>query len=266
MSNFKRFSNFMLIAALFTFTLTACSKKPPEDVVLIPAGEFTMGSDDVDKEAKAIQYGSRKPWYMNEHPRHKASAPEFYIDKTEVTNSAYKEFLGTTGHAAPPDWTDGAFEKGKETSPVIMVSWFDAKAYCEWKGKRLPTEIEWEKAARGTDGRQFPWGNEFDIKKLNTLGDHGGTLPVGTFRAGVSPYGLFDMSGNAQEWTSDSYKAYANSDYEDSDYGEKFKVVRGGGWGGIGHYASMVYVRTSYRNQAPPGGKYDDVGFRCVWE
>jgi iron(II)-dependent oxidoreductase len=97
------------------------------------------------------------------------------------------------------------------------------------------------------------------------MGIHGGTTQIGTFTGGTSPYGVFDMAGNVQEWVLDSYKPYTDSDYEDKDFGERFKVVRGGGWGGIGHYASEVYVRAAYRNYAPPGGTYDDVGFRCAW-
>jgi formylglycine-generating enzyme required for sulfatase activity len=251
---------------IFAALAAGCSKKAPEGMVEVASGEFIMGTNLVDAEAKAIQYGARKPWYMNEHPERKVSLKRFFIDSTEVTNAAYKAFVDKTGHEPPPYWAGNNYPDGTDKHPVVMASWFDAKAYCEWAGKRLPTEAEWEKAARGTDGRAFPWGSDFDIKKLNTLGDHGGTLPVGSFEAGKSPYGALDMSGNAQEWTADSYAAYPGSDYKDDDYGEKFKVVRGGGWGGVGHYASHVYVRTSYRNMAPPGGRYDDVGFRCAWQ
>jgi len=238
---------------------------PPKDMVEIPAGEFIMGSNDVDKEAKAFQYGDRRPWYSNERPQRKVSLERYYIDKTEVTNQQYQEFVEKAGHRSPPYW-GGAVAPGQIADhPVVMVSWADADEYCKWKGKRLPTEAEWEKAARGTDGRSFPWGNEFDIKKVNTLGEFGGTTPVGLLKDGASPYGLLGMAGNAQEWTADWYKPYPDNDFNDPEYGEKVKVVRGGGWGGMGHYSLSVYVRTSFRNTAPPKGLYDDVGFRCVW-
>ncbi|MFQ5442307.1 MAG: formylglycine-generating enzyme family protein [Thermodesulfobacteriota bacterium] len=232
-------------------------------MILIPEGEFIMGSNRVDTEAKALQYGSRKPWFANEHPERKVFVKGFSIDRTEVTVGAYSEFV-KAGHRPPALWPGGVVPKGKEKHPVTGVTWFDARDYCKWKGKRLPTEAEWEKAARGTDGRIFPWGNEFDIKKVNTLGEHGGTLPVASMPEGKSPYGVLDMAGNVEEWTNDWYKPYPENTYNDRDYGEKFKIVRGGGWGGMGHYTLQVYVTTPFRYMGPPGGAFDDVGFRCV--
>lgn len=256
----KYYLPLLMILAL----LSGCSK-PPEGMVNIEKGDFIRGSNEIDKEGKAIQYGNKKPWFLNEHPEHKVFLKEFYIDRFEVTNNDYWEFIEATGHKTPSGWAEGSFPANDADKPVNTVSWFDAKAYCKWKNKRLPTEAEWEKAARGPDGRRFPWGNDFNLKKLNTMGLYGGTTPVGTFEESKSPYGIFDMAGNVQEWTLDSYKKYPGSDYEDDDFGEKFKVIRGGGWGGIGHYGSEVYVRSAYRNYAPPGGTYDDVGFRCAW-
>lgn len=258
----------LIVFALFLFaTASAGCKKatpPPPNMVRVTKGEFIMGSDDVDRAAKAMQYGDRKPWYANERPSHKLSLPEFYIDKYEVTNADYRKFVEAAGHRAPFHWQNG-FPEDRADHPVILVSWSDAKTYCEWAGKRLPTEAEWEKAARGTDGRQFPWGDDFSLDKVNTSGEYQGTTRVGMFADGVSPYGAMDMAGNVQEWTEDWYKQYTKNDFEDKDYGEKFKVVRGGSWGGMGHYIVKTYVRTSYRNIAPPEGFYDDVGFRCAW-
>jgi formylglycine-generating enzyme required for sulfatase activity len=202
---------------------------------------------------------------VNEPPERKVTLGEFYIDKTEVTNKQYKEFSDSTNRKPPANWPGGLYSDGTGDNPVVFVTWSDAEQYCKWKGKRLPTEAEWEKAARGTDGRGYPWGDEFDIKKVNTLGEFGGTIPVGTLKEGASPYGALDMAGNAQEWTSDWYKRYPGNNYDDEDYGEKFKVVRGGGWGGMGHYTLRVYVRAAFRNIAPPDGIYDDLGFRCAW-
>lgn len=241
-----------------------CATPPPEGMVEVPKGSFVMGSNEVDTEAKAMQYGDRRPWYANERPERKVSLDKFYIDSTEVTNRKYKEFIDKTGHKPPQHWAGGTYPQGMDGHPVVFVTWHDADAFCKWAGKRLPTEAEWEKAARGAEGRRFPWGNEFDIKKVNTLGEYNGTLPVGTLKDGIGPYGALDMAGNAQEWTSDWYKPYPDNQFKDPDYGEKFKTVRGGGWGGMGHYALQVYVRAAFRNAAPPEGRYDDVGFRCA--
>ena len=255
-----------LLAVTAFAAITGCkpAAPPPENMTEIPAGEFVMGSNDIDKEAKAFQYGDRRPWYSNERPQRKVSLERYHIDNTEVTNQQYQAFVEKAGHRPPPHW--GGTKPPEQTAdhPVVFVSWADADAYCGWKGGRLPTEAEWEKAARGTDGRSFPWGNDFDIKKVNTLGEFGGPTPVELLKEGASPYGLLGMAGNAQEWTADWYKPYPDNDFKDPEYGEKVKVVRGGGWGGMGHYSLSVYVRTSFRNTAPPKGLYDDVGFRCV--
>jgi len=245
-------------------SISGCSS-PPEGSVEVPEGTFLMGSNEVDREAKALQYGSKKPWFANEGPERNVLLKGFHIDKFEVTNAKYKEFVVAKSKKPPAHWPGGAYSPNHAEHPVVFVSWQDARDYCAWRGKRLPTEAEWEKAARGTDGRSFPWGNDFDIKKVNTLGEYGGPTPAGTFKNGASPYGAFDMAGNAQEWTSDWYLQYPSNAFKDADYGEKFKVVRGGGWGGMGHYTLQVYVRTSFRFMAPPTGAYDDVGFRCVW-
>ena len=252
-----------LLSALAIFT--GCSSSAPENMVQVPKGEFIMGSNEVDKEAKAIQYGDKRPWYANEGPERKVQLKEFHIDRTEVTNLQYKEFVQKTGRPQPPHWAGGTYPAGLDEHPAVLVRWADADEYCKWKGKRLPTEAEWEKAARGTDGRRFPWGADFDTKKVNTLGEYNGTLPVGTLKDGASPYGAMDMSGNAQEWTADWYLPYPGNDFNDKDYGERYKVVRGGGWGGMGHYSLQVYVRSAFRNAAPPQERFDDVGFRCAW-
>lgn len=248
----------------FCLLLIGGCAKPPEDMVLIPSGEFLMGSDELDREAKAVQYGDNRPWYANEKPARKVRLKDFYIDRHEVTNAGYLKFVKAKNHRQPEYWQNGAFSSNLDNVPVVMVDWHDAKAYCEWDGKRLPSEAEWEKAARGLDGRRFPWGNEFDIKKTNALGAYNGLLPVGTLDDGKSPYGVYDMAGNVQEWVEDWYKPYPGNDFKDKDYGEKRKVVRGGGWGGMGHYSLQFYLRTSFRNTAPPDGRFNDLGFRCA--
>lgn len=255
---------FTTVAAALLFLLVGCTE-PPKDMLEVPKGEFTMGSNDTDKEAKALQYGATKPWYENERPMRTVKVAGFYIDKTEVIHAQYKQFLDATGRKPPTQWPGGVYPMQYSDHPVTFVTWFDADEYCKWKGKRLPTEAEWEKAARGTDGREFPWGSEFDKKKVNALGEYTSTTPAGMFPEGKSPYGALDMSGNVQEWTADWYKPYPDNTFKDDDYGEKHKVVRGGSWGGMGHYTLQVYLRTSFRNTAPPNGVFNDVGFRCVW-
>jgi len=242
------------------------SSAPPvsRGMVHVPKGKSFMGTDAVDKDAKALQYGFRKPLYANVHPRRSINLDSFYIDKTEVTNREYKDFVVKTGHPAPVYWPGGSYPEKLTDHPVVDVSWYDADAYCKWRKKRLPTEEEWEKAARGTDGRTFPWGNEFDIKKTNALGDHEGTMAVGSYPEGASPYGALDMSGNVMEWVASWYVRYPGNDFIDEDYGEKYRVVRGGGWGGVGHYSLQVFVSTSYRNMFEPEERFNDLGFRCA--
>jgi formylglycine-generating enzyme required for sulfatase activity len=219
-------------------------------MIAIPAGEFTMGS------ANKV-----------ERPPHAVSVDAFEIDQFEVTNEAFEKFVAETGYvtdaekAGDTSWRYWA--NGKPKHPVVKVSWNDAVAFCEWAEKRLPTEAEWEKAARGTDERTYPWGNDWDVDKANTK-DSGyrGTLIVGSFPSGASPYGVMDMAGNVAEWTSDwfqPYPGYPGGDGEAQYFGEKFRVIRGGGW-----YDDQNLVRTTYRSNSVVELANDDVGFRCV--
>ena len=156
-----------------------------------------------------------------------------------------------------------AFEDKK---PVVGVTWYDAEKFCQWRKARLPTEVEWEKAARGTDGREFPWGDNWDPSITNT-GDEAeeeeGIAQIGSFPNNASPYGVYDMSGNVWEWVQDWYKANKGSKDNDPEYGETNKVIRGGS-GGMGHYAISYFYRNATRQYAPPDTVAEDIGFRCV--
>jgi formylglycine-generating enzyme required for sulfatase activity/outer membrane protein assembly factor BamD (BamD/ComL family) len=227
------------------------------EMVYVPAGKFWMGSND---GAKWAQKG--------EKPAHEVFVEGFWIDRTPVTNEEYRHFVQATGHQKPKHWKGGRIPKGKEAHPVVYVSWRDARAYCGWRSGqagvviRLPTEAEWEKAARGTHGWLYPWGDEFDQKKCNSAERGAGdTWPVGRYSRGDSPYGLADMAGNVWEWTGSLYKPYpynAQDGREDLKAGGR-RVVRGGSWKG-----NQRIVRVAFRYNIEPSYAYDDVGFRCV--
>jgi formylglycine-generating enzyme required for sulfatase activity len=151
--------------------------------------------------------------------------------------------------------------------PVTYVTWKQASDYCQWIGLRLPSEEEWEKAARGSNGQEFPWGNEFKKHMSNTGAEQWdtGVAPIESYHTDKSPYGIYDLAGNVSEWVADWYEAYPESDYDSKAFGEKFKVARGAGWsGGAGHYALQLFQRGAYRSNLPPDQKFDDVGFRCA--
>jgi formylglycine-generating enzyme required for sulfatase activity len=221
----------------------------PEMMVEIPAGEFTMGNDGGDDDEK---------------PAHTVTLEVFEIDVFEVTNADFARFVEETGYqteaekAGESGWR--AYAEGKDNHPVVKVTWNDADAYCQWAGKRLPTEAEWEKAARGEEGFIYPWGNEWDPAKTNSKeSGFRGTVAVGSFPEGASPYGVFDMAGNVWEWTADWYQAYPGSAYQSGYFGEKFKVTRGGGW-----FQVADLVTTFNRSATDPSAANDDLGFRCA--
>jgi len=181
--------------------------------------------------------------------KERSRLPGFWIDRTPVTNAEYAQFVAATGRKGPRHWKGSSAPEAIADHPVTYVSWHDAVAYAEWAGKRLPTEQEWEKAARGTDGRTYPWGDQGPTPELcHFFGDHeGGTTLVGKYSPqGDSPYGGVDMAGNVWEWT-------------DSDYDSRGKVLRGGSW-----INEASFVRCAYRHWWSPDGTLGNVGFRCA--
>ncbi|WCJ60395.1 formylglycine-generating enzyme family protein [Fontisphaera persica] len=234
-----------LYAAAPAKSITA---KDGAEMVLVPAGPFLMGSLEGDAD---------------ERPPHRVYLKAYYIDKYEVTHEQYARFLKATGRKPPVDWPGGEMPAQLARHPVVNVSFEDAAAYACWAGKRLPTEAEWEKAARGTNGWTFPWGNDPGNKKTAS-GAEGKekTWPVGSFPDDVSPYGCHDMAGNVWEWTSSWYEAYPGNSQRELEYGKKFKVIRGGG--AIAYYQAESTRRTTDRARSVPYGTYDGLGFRCV--
>src|SRR3569832_372863 len=190
----------LFISILLSTLLSSCFLRvppPPPEMAAVPAGEFIRGSDKVDVNQQGSELGTTKPWYLDEQQQQKLYLPVFYIDRYEVTNAQYKAFIDAVRARPPASFFGRGIPPGMENNPVTDVSWYEADHFCRWSGKRLPTEAEWEKAARGTDGREFPWGETYDKNKLNA-GDsgRGGTIQVGSIKEGASPYGVMDMSGN----------------------------------------------------------------------
>jgi formylglycine-generating enzyme required for sulfatase activity len=218
-------------------------------MVPVPAGEFLMGSEDGDNDEK---------------PVHRVYLDAFYIDKYEVTVAEYGRCVqggrcSTPGTGVGCNWGQG----GREDHPINCVDWNQAETYCEWAGKRLPPEAEWERAARGTDGRKYPWGDQWDSSKANAESRIGRTTSVGSYSSGVSPYGVHDMAGNVWEWVQDWYdRNYYQRGFSRNPKGPdsgSLRVLRGGSWGSFPGNA-----RTSARGRSVPGTRYYDGGFRCA--
>ena len=242
------------------------TSKDGAPTVLVPAGSFPMGVPPGDRD------GGR-----DEYPRHEVFLDSFLIDQFEVTNGRYIEFVKSTGHRVPQNptnpmrnlWQGDSITESLVERPVINVDWFDADAYCKWAGKRLPTEAEWEKAAKGTSDRRFVWGNvEPTAKHLNYnqrwIGEKT-LMPVGSYEAGKSPYGAYDMAGNVWEWVNDWYDAryYEKSPSKNPpgpQEGTK-KVIRGAGW-----QNETPTVRIFTRVESDPTMRNESTGFRCATE
>lgn len=236
----------------------------------IPGGPFKMGSKDYDSEK----------------PIHEVHVDGFWLARYPVTNAQYKLFIEARGYDQQKWWTAEGWQRRQQDKwveprywqdskwngaqqPVVGVSWYEAMAFCAWAAEAsgeligLPTEAEWEKGARGTDGRTFPWGEAEPNEKLchfNQDWSKGSTKPVGQFSPqGDSPYGCADMAGNVYDWTADWFQAYPGNSKPNDAYGEKYRVVRGGSWG-----LNRLALRCANRGRNAPGIRLYDVGFRCA--
>jgi len=260
-------------------------------LVCVPAGEFSMGSEEGEDFAE----------FLNEKPIHIVYLNAFWIDQTEVTNAKFAQFVAETNHQTEAEkrgtswaWTGSEWQEisgadcrhpsGPETSidgleqhPVVQITWEDAKAYCQWAERQLPSEAQWEKTARGTDGRAYPWGNESPTDSLANFADgslnvhwankdvndgYEAAAPVGSYPSGASPYGAMDMAGNVWEWVNDWYDSNDRSSSPESNptgppTGDS-RVQRGGSW-----HHHWLGLRTSTRCYNDPLVRSDYFGFRC---
>ena len=255
------------------------------EMVFVPAGPFTMGSTEaeVDTTVQQCEEGAwgriegndcPREWFENEMPQHKVEVADFLIDKTEVTNAQYRACVSAGECDLPRDTS--YYEDGNYADhPVVYVNWNQAKGFCAWRGGRLPTEAEWEKAARGIDGRRYPWGDAFDGTRLNFCDrncafdwaekdvddGYAQTSPVGRYPAGASPYGALDMAGNVWEWTQSNYVnyPYQAEDGRNDENGADVLVLRGGS---LINY--RFDARSTLRLWYAPVNYDDSVGFRCA--
>jgi len=220
-----------------------------KEMVYVPAGEFLMGTPEKDGNA-----------YSDEKPQRRVYLDAFWIDKTEVTVAQYRRFCQATGRQMPeaPSWG------WQDDHPIVNVTWDDATAYAAWAGKRLPTEAEWEKAARGTDGRQYPWGNEWDTGRYANRVNSDSIQPVGSYPSGASPYGVLDMAGSVDEWCADWFDgSYYRSAPARSPTGPPsggYRVLRGGSWDND----LPTYFRCAFRHSYFPGYRSSFNGIRCA--
>ena len=219
----------------------------PASMVDVPAGWFLMGQDDGPRSSR---------------PQRMVYLDAYAIDRTEVTNAAFAAYVQETG-LRPEGWNDEVAATHGDF-PVVALLWREADAYCRWVGKRLPTEAEWEKAARGTDGRIYPWGNSWDPGRANTVeAALEGPLPVGSLPGGASPYGAMDMAGNATEWVADTFDFDYYSRAPDRNPPGPSQVMdhvlRGGSWA-----APAEHAQTFFRDSSHSARPNSRVGFRCA--
>jgi len=258
------FSAWIIIQLLIPFTQMN-GQKPPKGMVLVPAGKFDFHVEYRWREGLTLDTVISDHYGHRYRLREEVDLPSYFIDRTEVTNREFKNFLDATGYQPrwPENflrhWKNGTYPDGSGDHPVAWVSMEDALAYCAYADKRLPTEEEWQKAAQGEDGRVWPWGNLFDPDKANM--DSGGTLPVGSFKEGASPYGCLDMTGNVWEMTNslqtDGYHAFCWI------RGGSYYFAKGSRWYMQGGPITN-YQRAKLWLMTPALNRSSALGFRCV--
>lgn len=232
----------------------ASAPAAPDGMVYVPGGAFMLGRDD---------------GVTDERPAHEVNLRPFFIDRYEVTREQYRDFVGATGHRAPKNWLNGMYPRGTVHWPVTGVTWSDATAYASWAGKRLPTEEEWELAARGADGRLYPWGNQWrradDVAAGANASDTsaGHLIDVGASK-GASPFGAYDMVGNAWEWTAGNWAAYPGGSLAKAPAYPDMKVMRGNFWGADSRHATTTFRIGWPADSADRNVSYENAGFRCA--
>jgi toxoflavin biosynthesis protein ToxD len=233
--------------AILLAVLSFSCQQNNSDMVLIPSGEFPLG---VSSSKDAPRFMSERTGSLNAQPQQKYFLESFYIDRFEVTYADFMRFKPLA-----------KYKISSLNEPIRGVSWYEADAYCLWVGKRLPTEFEWEKAAKGDDDLLFVWGQEFHKDWAN----FGKTVhPVGSFEKDVSRSGVYDLNGNVSEWTASWYRPYPDSTHRDENFGDKYKVTRGAGIQKREHGFMKEFTTLTYRNFVPPSGRFWDTGFRCA--
>ena len=229
------------------FVLLGCNKTDHPEMVKIPAGDFILGFDPTVEIKPFI---SENTTGLNAQPKQTLFLETFFIDQYETT---YEDFLKFKPKAK--------YSTHINNEPVRGVSWFEADSYCLSIGKRLPTEFEWEKAARGSDNRLFVWGNEFNKGNANFSKK---VIGIYTKNKDQSIFGVWGMNGNVSEWTSSWYQPYPNSSHQDENYGKKLKVTRGGSYFKRDHGFMKDFVMIPFRNISPLNARFWDTGFRCA--
>lgn len=230
-----------------------------EGMVLIPAGEFQMGRAELNEDDAK---GMRPLILRDDRPYHAVFLDSYWMDAKEATHADYAKFVKATGHTPPRHWLQGEMPQERASHPIYNVDWYDATAYCEWQGKRLPTEAEWERAARGgLEGKDYPWGDDGVEPETARYNTPLGPGPVGDFEA--NGLGLYDMAGSVSEWCFDWFERtyYERSPAKNPRGPEEglYRIIRGGAWSDAPNRLTVFF-----RNWVRPDQKSANIGFRCV--